>query len=219
MRLLLTTSALLGGALLFLAGGANAALTTYTDRTTFLAALQAGYFEDTFAGVGFGGIQGASSVRSGSGYSVTYSASSGTLFSAVGAMGPNTATASLIATVSGSPTSVYAFGADFFFTDFSGNFNSFSSFNPVPVGTAVNGVDPSSVLSSGSNTVSNFYGWISTTPLTSVTMSAGSLSPITHWAAMDNVIVGQAATVSAAPEPTTLALLGIGALALVRRRR
>lgn len=216
----LATSALLGCSLLLLAGGANASITTYTNRASFLAALQAGYFEDNFTGVAFGGIQGTSNSRSGNGYSVAYSASVSTLFSAVGAMSVNSVSANLIATVSSSPTSVYAFGADFFFTNSSGNFNSFSGFNPIPVGTAVNGVDPSSVLSSGSNTLTNFYGWISTTPLTSVTMTSGALSPQGHWATMDNVVVGQAALVSSsAPEPTTLALLGLGVVALVRRRR
>ena len=218
MRLLLAKIVLLGCSLIQLIAGAHASITTYTNRGAFLAALQPGYFDDAFTGVSFGGIQGGSSTRSGNGYSVTYSASTSTLFSPVGAIGPNTVTADLIATVSGSPTTIYAFGADFFFTDSTGDFQSFSGFNPIPAGTAVNGIDPSSVLSSGTNSLTNFYGWISTTPLTSVTMAGGSLIPDGHWAAMDNVVVGQLASTSA-PEPTTLALLGLGAVALVRRRK
>ncbi|WP_395094600.1 PEP-CTERM sorting domain-containing protein [Armatimonas sp.] len=196
---------------------AQATITTFTNRASFLAALQPGFFNDDFAGVTNGGIQGASATRSGNGFSVTYTAPPSGLFSIAGAMSTNDATNNLVATVSSSPAQVFAFGADFFLTDSGGNFqpfvgNSVSAF-------ASNGVDADSPLAAGVNSVTNFFGWISTTPLVSVTANAGGLTP-NRWNTMDNVVVGVAAS-SAAPEPGTLALLTLGiagGIAIKRRK-
>ena len=219
-RLSLTRGTLAALALLGLAAlpqTAQATITTYTDRASFLAALQPGFFNDDFAGVTFGGIQGPSATRSGNGFSVTYTAPPGGLFSAPGAMSTGTGPHNLVATVSSSPTAVFAFGADFYLTDVAGTFQAFPG-NSVTA-FASNGVDPDSPLSQLTNALTNFFGWISTTPLVSVTANAGGTSP-TRFNTMDNVVVGVAASSSSAPEPGTLALLALGIVGgVVARRR
>ena len=214
-----TLAALALLSLVALPQAAQATITTYTNRASFLAALQPGFFNDGFAGVTSGGIAGASATRSGNGFSVTYTAPPDGLFSISGAMSTNTAADNLVATVSSSPAQVFAFGADFFLTDINGNFQAFAG-NSVSA-FASNGVDADSALSVPVNSLSNFFGWISTTPLVSVTSNGGNgvTNPF-RWNTMDNVVVGVAAS-GAAPEPGTLALLALGiagGIAIKRRK-
>ncbi len=56
--------ALLGLMAVFSTGTTQASIITYTNRAAFISQLQPGYFEDTFAGVAFGDISGASATRS-----------------------------------------------------------------------------------------------------------------------------------------------------------
>ena len=205
----LSLVSLLGLAATLSASTAHATITTYTDRATFLGLLQPGYFEDTFSDVTNGGIVGASATRSGGGFSVTYTAPPDGLYSTTGGMSTAEATNNLVATLGGS--NIYAVGGYFFLTDIGGNFQPFAG-NSVSA-FASNGIDPDASLSAAVNSATNFFGWISTTPILTVTENSGGVSP-SRWNTLDNFIVG-AATV---PEPGTLALLALGVVALVRRR-
>ena len=209
----LSITTLLGLSAVLLANTASAAITTYTDKATFLSMLQPGYFEDAFNDVTNGGITGVSSIRSGGGYSVTYTAPPGGLFSTDGAMSTNNAANNLIATMGGA--NIYAVGGNFFLTDINGIFQTFAGNNISAF--ASNGIDANATLSAlnSANGISTFFGWISTTPITSITVNAGGSSP-SRWNTLDNFIVGSAAPL---PEPTTLTLLILGGAAFVRRRK
>ena len=206
---------LLGVTAAFSAGNAHATLVTYTDRTTFLSLLQPGYLEDAFNDVTNGGIQGASSTRSGGGFSVTYTAPTGGLYSATGAMSTNLAANNLVVTMGGS--NIYAVGGYFYLTDINGNFQAFTGHNISAF--AANSIDRNAPLSAV-NAFTNFFVWISSTPITSVTVNAGSATAPIRWNTLDNFIVGAPAPVLApVPEPGILALLALGGAALVRRRQ
>ncbi|MFZ4702292.1 MAG: PEP-CTERM sorting domain-containing protein [Candidatus Methylumidiphilus sp.] len=204
--------ALLGLLSVLSTGTAQASIITYTNRATFLGLLQPGYYEDTMSDVTRGSISGASTTRSGNGYSVTYTAPSGGLYSATGAMSTNNATNNLIA--SSLSANSYAVGGYFYLVDFDGAYQAFTGNNISAV--AANGIDPNSSLSAV-NSATNFFGWISTTPITSVTVNAGGSTP-SRYNTMTDVIVGASST-SSVPEPGTLALLLLGgAIGFAKRR-
>lgn len=191
-------------------GNAHAAFATYTEEATFLNLLQPGYFQDNFDGVTLGSIQGASSTRTGGDFSVTYTASFDTLFSIPGGMSTASSDANLIATLSGSD--IFAVGGYFFLTNFNGNVEPFPGESITA--TASNGIDADAPLTNLDNSATNFFGWISTTPITTVTVSGSS-----EFNSLDNFIVGAADAPAPAPEPGTLALLALGAAGLMRRRK
>ena len=200
--------ALLGLLSVFSTGTAQASIITYTDRAAFLSQLQPGYFEDTMSDVTNGGIIAPSATRSGNGYSVTYTAPTNGLYSATGAMSTIAASDNLIASLSANG---YAVGGYFYLSDIDGNFQPFTGFNISAV--AANGIDPNSSLSAV-NSATNFFGWISTTPITSVTVNAGGATPF-RWNTVTDVIVG-----ASVPEPGTLALLLLGsAIGFANRRK
>ena len=163
--------ALLGLMAVFSTGTTQASIVTYTNRATFIGLLQPGYYEDTFSGVGFGSIQGASTTRSGNGFSVTYTAPTGGLYSIPAAITTSLETNNLIASLSANS---YAVGGYFYLSNKDGDYLPFPGFNISAV--AANGIDPNSPLSAV-NSTTNFFGWISTTPITSVTVSGGGTPP------------------------------------------
>ncbi|MCX7109615.1 MAG: PEP-CTERM sorting domain-containing protein [Proteobacteria bacterium] len=204
--------ALLGLLSVLSTGTAQASIITYTNRATFLGLLQPGYYEDTMSDVTSGSILGASSTtRSGNGYSVTYTAPTNGLYSITGSMSTMNASDNLVATLSANS---YAVGGYFYLVDFDGAYQAFTGNNISAV--AANGVDPNSSLSA-TNSATNFFGWISTTPITSVTINAGGVVP-DRWNTVTDVIVG-AGSLSSVPEPGTLALLLLGsAIGFAKRR-
>jgi len=198
---------LLGLAAALSAGTAHATITTYTDQATFLSLLQPGYFEDTFFDVTYAGIQGASATRTGGGFSVTYTAPTNGLWSVTGAMSTNYHLDDLVVILG---SNIYAVGGYFYLTDLDGDFQPFAG-NSVSA-FASNGIDPDATLSVTANSATNFFGWISTTPILTVTEISGGESPL-RWNTLDDFIVG-----AAVPEPGTLALLALGGAGLFRRR-
>ena len=203
-------------ALAFLTLDASAEVISFTNRTAFVNALAPGYFEDTFSDVTNGGITGASNTRSGNGFSVTYSASPNGLFSATGAMSTAVTTDNLLATMGSAP--VYAAGGYFYLTDLPGDYQAFPGAKVSAF--ASNGSDPISTLESNVNSLTNFFGWISSTPLVSITMNSGGTSP-DRWNTIDDFIVGDRAAVpeiDPAGMGSVLALV-TGALGLLERRR
>ena len=201
--------ALLGLTAVLSIGTAQADIMVYTNRAAFLSQLQPGYFEDTMSDLTNGGIVASSVTRSGNGYSVTYTVSS---LEDVRSVNAGIATVSsddnLIASLSANS---YAVGGYFYLTDSNGNYQAFTGFNISAV--AANGIDPNSSLSAV-NSATNFFGWISTTPITSVTVNAGGFPP-GRWNTVTDVIVG-----ASVPEPGTLALMLLGsAIGFAKRRK
>ena len=116
-------------------------------------------------------------------------------------MSNNAASSNLIASLSANS---YAVGGHFYLSNDFGNYEDFPGLNISAV--AANGIDPNSSLSAV-NSATNFFGWISTTPITSVTVSGGG-DPLRYNTVTD-VIVGAGST-SSIPEPGTLSLLLLG---------
>lgn len=105
-------------------------------------------------------------------------------------------------------------------------------FSGTPVtafGARVANTDPSETYISGNATLylsngeqftisqgaeSGFIGWIGSSPIAWAKIGTTS-SESDNWAEVDRVITGQTSPV---PEPATIAALGLGAIALIRRR-
>ena len=189
-----------------------ATITTYTDRTTFINQLQAGYFIDDFSNLGFGSLQTSSTVRSGNGFSVTYSAPPEGLYSVTNAISTNTAANNLVATFG---SGIYAAGGYFYFSDINGNPESFPGFNVSAF--ANNGIDPNAILSSTASQ-NNFFGWISDTPLLSLAVTGGGTTP-NRWNTLDDLIVGIGSPTNNVPEPNIIALLSLAVISVFVRRK
>lgn len=195
----------------------HAAIATYTDQASFLSALNgATIFQDPFNDISNGSTLPSLS-RTGNGLAVTYTAPPNGLYGLTGAIASNTDIDNLVATLG---PGIYAAGGNFYLTDQNGDFQ------PYPGQTisadASNGIDPISTLSASTNSTSTFFGWISTTPLTSVTSTSGGHTP-SRWNSIDNFIV---ATAPLAPSPAPASAPGpvplfgaLGALAWSRRLR
>lgn len=63
--------------------------------------------------------------------------------------------------------------------------------------------------------ITDFRGYVSNTILTSLTITAGGAAAPAAFASMDNVIT----STQAVPEPGSILALGLGAVALMRRRK
>ena len=110
----------------------------------------------------------------------------------------NAVSASIDFTISGGgPTAI---GGFFFVTGFAGA--------PISgtISASINGGLFTQSVTTGSAT--NFFGWVSTD---GTQISSLSVVPSTSFATANDLILGQA-NVSAVPEPTSLALFGIGAV-------
>jgi len=191
----------------------QALIVQYTSETDFLNALNgATSFKDPFNDI----INAASPplTRTGNGLSVTYSAPPDGLFNTTGALSTSTTSNNLIATLG---PGIYAAGGNFYMSNVDGNFQSFPG--QTTSARASNGIDPLSILLNPTNSTSNFFGWISTTPLTVVTSTSGGTDP-NRWNTLDNFIVATAPlpTVPAVPGPLPLAG-ALGAFAWSRRLR
>ncbi len=198
-------AALAMGALLV----ASANATWYTSEAAFLAAtVGPNYTEDFNNFTNFGnpldGTQTTWSAPGGNGFGFDAAAAQG-LWSNIGALSTNIANDPITLTFTGSPTT--AFGARVSNTNISGG--------NIPGQIALN-------LSNGANTVvdvtggEQFIGWAdSTVTITSATFTASSAAT-NNWVQLDHIIQGTATPV---PEPATLSVLALGALAAIRRRK
>jgi len=201
-----STFALLGA---FWATPSQALILTYTNQTTFLNALNgATIFQDPFNDITSG--FSLPLTRTGNGLNVTYSAPPQGLYNLTGAISTNSPADNLLASLG---SGIFAAGGNFYLTDASGNVLSFvgqtiSAF-------ATNGIDSISSLSATTNSTGNFFGWISTIPLTVVTSTSGGNNP-DRFNTIDNFIVATAP--APVPGPPTLAGI-LGSLAWSRRLR
>jgi hypothetical protein len=157
-------------------GGSGPA--TFDNRTDFLAATAAGYFENPFDDA----VPGASPdlTYTQGGWSYTISAPPGGLFNDTGLISTNFAADAIIVTFTGDP--VTAVGGNFWASDIS----------VLPTGT-----DVVITLSDGtteqftSTGPSDFRGFTTAAPITSITIDAPD--DLTNaWSTMDNLIVGEA---------------------------
>lgn len=208
----LATLALLG--LATLPHTAQAQTTTFTNQATFLAALTSSATQ-SFDSIGTGDL-GATSLPFTAGafsFTATETGSGSNLWGINSGgdrwLGTQTSTNTLTITITGgSPT---ALGGNFFTT------NNADAFASGPVLLTLNDGTTINYTSAGS---SDFGGFTTTSPITSVTFAGpGGSNAAARFATMNNLILGIASS-SSAPEPGTLALLALGMVGgLVARRR
>lgn len=187
---------------------ASAHATWYTNEGDFLAAIDGTFYLEDFDGWDIASpLDGTAfnwSAPGANGYGWDAFADEG-LFSIPGAMSTNFSNEQIVLTFTGSP--VTAFGLNIANTDFEAN---------------ILAGDSTVLLSNGATqTISlgateGFLGWVGTDVLTSATLSSINPEFVDNWVSADHIYTGAAAPV---PEPATLAILGIGAAALLRRRR
>jgi hypothetical protein len=192
------------------AGQVQAGVVTYTDKTSFMAAL-ASSSTDNFDDLGDFNYFNSPLNRTVGPY--TYQATVNGGFFTVGSMSDvwfstNNGNKSMNFTINaGGPTAV---GGYFFSTNTNGDLISDT------VSVSINGGLFAQSVST--NSATNFFGWVSTdgTPISSLEVSASG------YATVNDLILGTG-TVSAVPEPSSLAIFGIGAyvagIGAVRRRR
>lgn len=189
---------------------ANAAW--YTSEASFLAALASPNYTENFSGFTFGTpLSGGPTWNApgANGYGWTADSvlstggAGGGLYSNISALSLNTANQLLRITSTGAGFT--AFGARLSNSDINGNI--------------IAGTNTINIAGVGSNSVANaagqyaFLGWVGTTTITSATLTSTSTAT-NNWVQADTIIVGQPV-----PEPATMAALGLGALAIARRRR
>lgn len=188
---------------------ASANATWYTSEAAFLAAtVGPNYTEDfnnfTSFGTPLNGTQTTWNAPGGNGFGFQAAAATG-LWSNIGALSTDTSNDPITLTLTGNPTT--AFGARVANTDIAGAF--------IPGQVTLN-------LSNGANTVvdvtggEQFIGWAdSNVTITTATFTASSAAT-NNWVQLDHIIQGTATPV---PEPATLSVLALGALAAIRRRK
>lgn len=196
------------------ASAAHADVTVYTDRTAFLAAITLPG-TDTYNDLS-GALTPSPLMRTAGSYGYRASAGPVSVFYPAGTASDRwlaTDAASDAITFSNFSTGVRAFGGNFFGSDISGAFSP----GHTVVLTATDGTTTRTVNLANSTTTS-FLGFISTNPLTSVTLRPDGLPGSVYWATANNVTLGM---VSAVPEPATYGMLmaGLGLFGFMARRR
>lgn len=202
-------------AMLACAGVAQAGLVTFSSFAAFEAATTA-RGTDTFTGISTGIFTSSPVNRSAGAYSYRATAAGGFFASGTAAnpeLSPNTANDAMIFSLF-SP-GISAIGGNFFTSNISGQ--------PVTGNVNLTAVDTEgSIMNLLVNTSpSTFFGFVSTTSLVSLTVSAGQSTTGPTWASVDNLTLGLRETTSTVPEPATLALAVfalIAAGASARRR-
>ncbi len=179
--------------------------TVYTDSTSFLGNVAAGYFLNDFESVAADST--ADITGSFNGFSYTISGVTGSLYNGPGFVSLSSFSDSIEVTFTGNP--VTAIGGNFWATNF--DFSSAAS-------------DITILLSDGTSTTfspfgpTDFRGFTSSVAISSMVVSSNSVNA---WATMDNLYVGTA--ISVVPVPTAawagLGLLGVmGGVRVTRRR-
>ena len=191
-----------------LAVGASSQAVWYTSEAAFMAAISAPNYTEDFSNFSFGtplnGSQTTWAAPGANGFGWTASANAAnTLYSNNSALSLNTANTTLIFTSTGNS-----------FTAFGGRFANSDVLGAIIAGSTLisinGGAESMSVVNAAGQEA--FLGWVG--GFTINTASALSSGTTNNWAQADHVIVA-----NAVPEPATMAALGLGAVALIRRRR
>jgi hypothetical protein len=190
-----------------LVGAASAsAATVYTTEASFLAAITGGggYLLEDFAGYTYGSYTGYTlNLGPQNGYAGTIKAEGGAnsfLWSGDGDMSTNSALDYLRVDFTGNTT--YSTGGFFYPTDISGYF-------VVGMGMVLDLSDGTHYVFTPPNKTT-FIGFVGSTPLSWIKIDAPD-STSYYWPTMDHYYIDS-------PEPASLGLLALGALALLRRR-
>ena len=200
--------------LVAMAGVSEAAITVYTTQASFLAAVSAPGV-DSFTGLALASVASPLS-RSAGTYSYTATAADG--FYGVGtAANPwlSTNTASDAIRFGSFSAGVGAVGGLFFGSDIGG---AFAAGSLTLVATDALGATATQTVIGG---LSNFFGFVSTTSMTSLVVSAVQPAGGLLWPTVDNLTLAGNGVTTPIPEPETYALIlsGLGFLSFVARRR
>lgn len=209
------TALLLAGFALFASTASEATITIYTNQAAFAAATSAPG-TDTYTGFNITGSTASPIVRNAGGYSYT-ATTAGSFFGAGTTANPwlstNTATDPVI--FSNFSPFVSAIGGNFFGSDISGLFKSGD--------ITLTAVDGSGSMSQSilNATTSSFLGFVSTSNLSSLTISAVQPRNAYLWPTIDNLTLARGATAAAVPESATWAMMiaGFGLVGYSLRRR
>jgi len=182
--------------------------TYYFDETSFVGAIKPDFYLEDFSGYTYGnplnGTQVTASFGPVNGYSYDAGAPNG-LWSNDGALSTNVAGDLLTITFTGKE--VTAIGGIMTPTDINGAMMA----GVVTVLLS----DGGTWTTTYTQTTPVFVGYTSDVAITSLTIDALD-TPAVSWPQLDHFYTGQ---VNPVPEPATIAALGLGAAALIRRRR
>ena len=188
----------------------HAATITFNNQANFLSQVAPGYYQEDFSSLASGNLSVSSLGFSGNGFAYTASVLNTTLWGGtVGSRVLSTADSAFgnILSLTFTSGNVTALGGNFFYDD-----------ETSPTGA---GVDVLLTLNDGTSlivalaTTSSFGGFISDTPILSLSFDAGGAR---RFPSMDNIVVGSG---SAVPEPGSMMLVMFGGAAVyfLRRRR
>lgn len=214
MRKLAFAAAVLTAAL---ASPSQAAITIYTSQAAFLAAVN-NPGVDTFENLSITSSTPSPIVRTAGAYGYTGTVSTTSFFGAGSTadrwLSTNTATDTI--TFSSFTGGVRALGGLFFGSDIQG---AFSAGSITLTATDASGTVTQTITGA---TTSSFLGFVSTGPLTSVTVSAVQPATTFLWPTVNNLTLAGAATPTpGVPEPATWAMMivGFGLVGAAMRRR
>ncbi len=177
--------------------------TNYYNEPSFLAALAGPYYVEDFTGYTYGspldGNQTSQAYGPVNGYSYNALCAGG-LWSNLSSLSTNSAFDTITLEFTGAP--VTAVGGNLVVTDINGNLIS---------GDVIITLEDGSQQVLTNQTANDFFGFSTTIPIASVEFTADGT--VNSWVQLDHLHVGQI------PEPASLALLALGGLAAIRRRR
>lgn len=177
--------------------------TNYYNEPSFLAALAGPYYVEDFVGYTYGapldGTQTSQAYGPVNGFAYNALCAGG-LWSNESALSTNSAFDTIMLEFTGAP--VTAVGGNLMVTDINGNIIS---------GDVIITLEDGSQQVLTDQTANSFFGFSTTMPIASVEFTADGT--VNSWVQLDHLYVGQI------PEPASLALLALGGLAAIRRRR